>query len=195
MEDVPIGRGLQVGSIGHGSAQLLDLVKVPALEAGELVPGVLKSAVQAIVVVDGGAAQEEPDKLQAAELEFQVAPSRLQRRGMLSGPVDGRQQVVPVSELVQDQVHLSKLPLQRLGTERADVQGRLGAAVRIGRPRRRHGPGWIRGRLGQKGRGHGELAFAEQVHGDRTVDQGGVGRDGIVARGRQRHGLEVLHAA
>ncbi len=228
-KDVAVGRGLEVGRVDHGAAQLLDVAEVPALEAAEVLAGVEQRAGVAVARVVGepvdGGALEEPDVLQLAQLKLEVAAAGLEPAVVVVRPPDGRREVAR-PQLAQNVVHFGKLLLQAAGVpavelRREVLQARDGAvrlgAVGVGaggvvvvlggvgpavhvivavRVDLRGGRGRLL-RLGKvpgvegvvacfahKRRGDGELAFAEKVHGNGAVDQGGLVGHGVCFHGQ-----------
>ena len=127
------------------------------------------------------AVREEVDELEFAKLEFQIAAAELQGCAVGSGPFNGREEVTGALELVQDVVHVCELLSEAFGFQGVDAEISLKCVVGV----RRCAEGKVGvdgmqglgmgGSICEKGRGHGELTFAEEVHGDCAVDQGVVG--------------------
>ncbi len=169
-------------------------------------------------VVDRGAL-EEPDVLQLGEVQLEVAAAGFELGRVRPRPFYGGEQVVGL-ELLQDPVHLGELVLELLRVERRQVvlvvEGHgeaLGSVcvcvrvvfvvvvvavvvvvhglVEVGSVGR-----WALGLgLVDEGRGHAELALAQEVHGDGAVDQRQVVLHGLGVCGELLEGEVLLKAA
>ena len=174
--------------VGEGTCQPGQLSEIPRLEVGEVVlgAGVSQGGVAALGV-------EEVDELELGELEFQVRASVLEVEAVHARPGDGGEEVPVVSELGEDAVHLLKGVAEGGGVDGVDGgEGFFGGGGVGGRGAWR---GWLMRREGDVGEElgcHVELAFAEEVHGDCSIDQGRLRGEGVVVGGGKGFIFEFL---
>ena len=189
VEVAAVGRVLDVLPVGHGAHELLDLAGVSVLEGPKLSSGIgpcVHGALGVLVACVGVAlCGKQADELQTTQLELEIAAAGLEDVAALAGPLDGGLEVLVVPQGVQDVVHLGKVLLQL-----RRVEGAVGGALVPGLSE-----AWIRrveGGLVDEGGGDVELALAEKMHGDGAVDEGRVGREGVIFGRGEGLVLELL---
>lgn len=178
-----VWRSSQVGSKGHGPDQLLNLAQIAGLKDLEFLSCIFQSGppVTGAHLLRGVFSMVDRDKPQTAELEFQVAAASLQRCAVLARPLNRRDQILVLAQLVENVVHGGELFADLGRGDFVDIQktggefgGRWGWIVGFHR--------FFVGDFREEGCGNGELTFAEEVDGNRTIDKVLLRRESVVLR-------------
>lgn len=185
-EEAAVRAGGEVGLVGERAGEPAQLGEVAGLEVGEVPARVEEGGVPAVRV-------EQVDELQLREFEFQVRAPAFELLAVDPGPVDGREEVAVVPEVGEDGVHLLEGVTEGGGMDGVDErEGYFGGGGMGGRGA---GRGCLMGGGGDVGEELGcyvELAFAEEVHCDCSIDQRSLGGKGVVVGAGEGFVLESL---
>jgi hypothetical protein len=136
----------------------------------------------------------EPDELQATQLKFEIAAAGFQRLTILARPFNGGEEVLALFQLREDVVHrgellanLSRGYLVEVKKATGWFRGGGGGGGIVGVHH-----GFLFGDFGEEGGCDGELAFAEEVHGDGTVYEVFLFGEDIVLGAREGSIFEEL---